>query len=84
MPMTRVGAGSGSQSAEATMNALCTVRHDTRYSPATSDTARFDLATASASRCRSRVVSRDRAGISSVAGEKERREQDDSAQNRRR
>ena len=84
MPRTFVGAGVGSQSADATMKALCTVCHDTWYSAATSDTARFDRATALASRCRSRAVSRARAGISSVVGVKERREQDDSAQIRRR
>jgi hypothetical protein len=63
MPNTCTGAGVGSQRAAAAINARCAVCQDTRYSAATSATARFDPAIARARRSRNRLVNRDRGGI---------------------
>ena len=60
IPSRGVGGGSGSHLVAATTSALCAVGHDTPYSPATSETARFPLAIAWATRCRSRSVIRAR------------------------
>jgi hypothetical protein len=46
MPSLLVGSGSGSHRAAAATKALCAVGQDTRYSPATSETARFPEAIA--------------------------------------
>src|SRR5215218_3519442 len=60
MPSLLVGAGSGSHPAAAAISALCAVGHDTRYSRATSETARLLDAIAVATWCRSRSVTRAR------------------------
>jgi hypothetical protein len=62
IPSRLVGGGSGSHFVAATTSALCAVRQDTRYSTATSETARLPDAIAIASRCRSRSVIRARGG----------------------
>jgi hypothetical protein len=60
MPSRLVGCGSGSHLAAATTSALCAVGHDTPYSEATSETARFPKAIALATRSRNRSVTRAR------------------------
>ena len=60
IPSLLVGTGSGSHFVAATTNALCAVGQDTRYSTATSETARLPDAIAIASRRRSRSVTRAR------------------------
>ncbi|GEM_PF-4599541 len=73
MPNTRVGGGGGSHRTAAAINAACAVCHATAYSLATSATARFDPAIAVANAWRSRLVSRDRSPISTLAWVNERR-----------
>ena len=67
IPNRLVGVGSGSHRAAAAMSALCAVGHDTPYSPATSDTARFPAAIASATLARSRSVTRPRGRIATLS-----------------
>ena len=58
IPNRLVGSGSGSQRAAAATSDLCAVGHDTPYSRATSDTARFAAGDRVATRSRSRSVTR--------------------------
>jgi len=60
IPSLLVRTGSGSHFVAATTSALCAVGQDTRYSTATSETARLPDAIAIATRCRSRSVTRAR------------------------
>jgi hypothetical protein len=80
MPSTGVGAGSGSHRAAAVTSARCAVCQATPYSAATSDTARFDRATATPSDRRGRSVSRDRGPIPSLRSTNDPRPQAASAQ----
>jgi hypothetical protein len=80
IPNRLVGVGSGSHRAAAAMSALCAVGHDTPYSPATSDTARFPAAIASATLARSRSVTRPRGRIATLSWVNDRRAQRLNAQ----
>ena len=84
IPNRLVGSGSGSQRAAAATNALCAVGQDTRYSRATSATARLLPAIACATRSRSRSVTRDRGRIASLVWVNDRRGHNGSRQTRRR
>jgi hypothetical protein len=63
IPSRLVGAGSGNQRVAAATNARCAVGHDTCYSAATSDPARFPAAIAQATLSRSRSLTLTRGRI---------------------
>jgi hypothetical protein len=84
IPSRVVGAGAGSHRAAAATRARWAVGQDTPYSAATSDTARFPAAIASATRVRSRSVTRPRGRTATLGWVNERRGHKGSTHARRR
>jgi hypothetical protein len=84
IPSRVVGVGSGSHLAAAATRALCAVGQDTPYSAATSDTARFPTAIASATLVRSLSVTRALGRITTLSCVNDRRGHNTSTQARRR